>query len=583
MTDSASVSAQRLKLSFGVKINFILGLGLAILVGVGSLAYRSIETLVDTSRYEGTSLVEVGRLEGLIGALRRTESSQRKYLITGSAQDMSRYRAVRALVRFEETGLGSSGHDPTQQRRLKELQSAITLRLSSLDDVVDVRKAKGLAAAALVVSNGRAEELNLRIGMLADQFRAHEFRALRSRQAETALNAETTSFLVFWGIAFSMTLLVWAMVVIHRHQAGRQVAEQALRASEAQLRLITDAVPALIAYVDRNGNLQFHNRAFEDWFNRSASQLHQQSLRTLMGQEAYALIASQVETVLAGEAVSFDFSLAAVRGKTLDLSAQFVPRRDERGAVQGYYALVTDITALKQVDRMKSEFVTTVSHELRTPLTSIRGSLGLIAGGVTGVLSDKAKELVTIALQSCERLVRLINDILDSEKMLSGKMEFSLSLFNPVELIERSIRENESYAATHKVTVKLENQAASPCVHADPDRLVQVVTNLLSNACKFSPQGGVVEVLIERSASRVRVSVSDRGSGIPADLQGRLFERFAQLDSNDSRRRSGTGLGLSISKAIIERLGGSIAFSVREGGGSVFTFELPLAENEKSG
>lgn len=180
-------------------------------------------------------------------------------------------------------------------------------------------------------------------------------------------------------------------------------------------------------------------------------------------------------------------------------------------------------------------------------------------------------------MQSCERLVRLINDILDSEKMLSGKMEFSLRQIDPVEVVERSMRENESYAAGHKVAVRLDNRAAGASVIADRDRLVQVVTNLLSNACKFSPAGGVVAVLIERSANSIGVSVGDRGSGIPADLQGRLFERFAQLDSNDSRRRSGTGLGLSISKSIIERLGGTIAFRAREGGGSVFVFELPLA------
>jgi PAS domain S-box-containing protein len=564
-----------LRLSFGVKINFILGLGLAILVAVGSIASRSVESLVEASGYESASLAEIGSLDNVIGALRRTESSARKYVITGDVDDLLRYKAVRSLVNFSASGLDASDGDVTQQRRINQLQRTVTERLLRLDELVQVRRERGIAAATDVVRSARGEEINLRIQILADQFREHELRGLGSRRAETAFNAETTSFLVLWGIAFAMSLLVWTMVIIHRNHVGRQAAEQALKASEAQLRLITDAVPALIAYVDRNDRLQFHNRAFERWFERSVSELRERTLRSLMGGAIYAKAVPHIEMALAGQAVDFEIDLGNVRGSEMHLSVQLVPRRDERRAVIGYYVLATNITALKEVDRLKSEFVTTVSHELRTPLTSIRGSLGLVAAGVTGVLPDKAKELVTIAMQNCERLVRLVNDILDSEKMLSGKMELSMRALDLVALIERSVRENESYAATHGVTVALQTGAPEARVMADTDRLVQVVTNLLSNACKFSNKGGVVEVTVEESAQRVRVSVADRGAGVPKEMQKRLFERFAQLDSSDARRKGGTGLGLSICRAIIERMDGHIGFAERDGGGSVFFFELP--------
>ncbi len=564
-----------LRLSFGVKINFILGLGLAILVAVGSIASRSVESLVEASGYESASLAEIGSLDNVIGALRRTESSARKYVITGDADDLSRYKAVRSLVNFSASGLDASDGDATQQRRLNQLQRTVTERLLRLDELVQVRRERGIAAATDVVRSARGEEINLRIQILADQFREHELRGLRSRRAETAFNAETTSFLVFWGIAFAMSLLVWTMVIIHRNHVGRQAAEQALKASEAQLRLITDAVPALIAYVDRNDRLQFHNRAFERWFERSVSELRERTLRSLMGGAIYAKAVPYIEMALAGQAADFEINLGNVRGSEMHLSVQLVPRRDERRAVIGYYVLATNISALKEVDRLKSEFVTTVSHELRTPLTSIRGSLGLVAAGVTGVLPDKAKELVTIAMQNCERLVRLVNDILDSEKMLAGKMELSMRALDLVALIERSVLENESYAATHGVTVTLQIGAPEARVMADTDRLVQVVTNLLSNACKFSNKGGVVEVIVAESGQRARVSVADRGAGVPKEMQGRLFERFAQLDSSDARRKGGTGLGLSICRTIIERMDGSIGFAERDGGGSVFFFELP--------
>jgi len=564
-----------LRLSFGVKINFILGLGLAILVAVGSIATRSVESLVEASGYEGGALAEIGSLDNVIAALRRTESTARKYVVTGEAADMARYKAARDLVSFEAAGLDASDGDATQKRRLQQLQRTVHERLQRLDELVQVRRDRGVAAATEVVRSARGEEINLRIQILADQFREHGLRDLATRRAETAFNAETTSFLVFWGVAFAMSLLLWAMVIIHRNQAARQQAEQALKASEAQLRLITDAVPALIAYVDRNDRLLFHNRAFERWFERSASDLSERTLRSLMGSAIYAKAAPHVERALAGQAVDFEIDLGNVRGAEMHLSVQLVPRRDERRTVSGYYLLATNITALKEVDRLKSEFVTTVSHELRTPLTSIRGSLGLVAAGVTGALPDKAKELVTIAMQNCERLVRLVNDILDSEKMLSGKMELSMRALDLVALIERSVRENESYAAIHGVTVSLQSRAPGVHVMADTDRLVQVVTNLLSNACKFSNKAGMVEVTVEESGRRVRVSVADRGAGVPRELQGRLFERFAQLDSSDARRKGGTGLGLSICRAIIERMDGSIGFAERDGGGSVFFFELP--------
>jgi PAS domain S-box-containing protein len=250
--------------------------------------------------------------------------------------------------------------------------------------------------------------------------------------------------------------------------------------------------------------------------------------------------------------------------------------RDAHGKPDFFVNVILDITEFKRVDRMKNEFVSTVSHELRTPLTSIRGSLGVIAGGIGGQLPEAVKKLVDIAKNNCERLIRLINDILDTEKIASGKMRFDLKVLALKPLIAETLQANEGFAKQSNVTLKLHAPDDPLRVNIDSDRLNQVVTNLISNAVKFSPPGGAVEVGITRVlGERVRVEIRDHGPGIPEEFQSRIFQKFSQADSSDQRQKGGTGLGLNISMAIIERMGGTIGFSTAPGEGATFHFELP--------
>src|SRR6185369_6677324 len=228
-------------------------------------------------------------------------------------------------------------------------------------------------------------------------------------------------------------------------------------------------------------------------------------------------------------------------------------------------AVARDIEEEKRIAQMKNDFVSVVSHELRTPLTSIRGSLGLIAGGVAGELPEKARALVEIASKSCERLVRLINDILDVEKIESGKMGFYFAPIELAPLLERALEDNRAYAEGYGVVLRITATAPGARVWGDPDRLLQVMTNLISNAVKFSPRGGTVEVTTARGSGDVRIAVTDHGRGIPPELRPRLFEKFAQADSSSTREKGGTGLGLSISRAIIERHHGRIGFTSEPG------------------
>jgi PAS domain S-box-containing protein len=249
--------------------------------------------------------------------------------------------------------------------------------------------------------------------------------------------------------------------------------------------------------------------------------------------------------------------------------------RNELGEITGYLGIGTDITERKKIDKMKSEFISTVSHELRTPLTSIRGSLGLIVGGALGEIPAKAKPLLDIANKNCERLVHLVNDILDIEKLEAEKMVLDIKSLNLSNLIEHAIEKNKGFAEQFKVNLVFHNNAPRVMLEVDQDRFIQVLTNLISNASKFSPLGERVEITSEYLDGWVRVSVADHGEGIPDEFHERIFQKFAQADSSDTRQKGGTGLGLSITKAIVERLGGLIGFNTEQGVGTTFYLKLP--------
>jgi PAS domain S-box-containing protein len=363
-----------------------------------------------------------------------------------------------------------------------------------------------------------------------------------------------------------------------RNVSERKRIADALRESELQMRQITNAVPALIAFVDAEERFRFHNKAYHDYLEVAAEQIDGHTLEEVFGPESYAQMRPKVREVLSGYPVHYERVHKNNFGQLRDLSVQYFPRYsedDKAERVVGFYALATDITELKRIDRMKDEFVSTVSHELRTPLTSIRGSLGLVAGGVAGALPEAAQGLIEIAKKNCERLIRLINDILDSDKIESGKMNFDFRVVNLKTLLEQALEANEGFAREHRVRLTLAAPAEPVLVSVDPDRLTQVVTNLVSNAVKFSPDGAAVEVRMTCAGNRVRVEVHDRGPGIPDEFRGRIFQKFSQADSSDARLKGGTGLGLSIARSIIERLEGTIGFASKAGEGTTFFFELP--------
>lgn len=238
--------------------------------------------------------------------------------------------------------------------------------------------------------------------------------------------------------------------------------------------------------------------------------------------------------------------------------------------------LVRDITERKRIEKMKNEFVSTVSHELRTPLTSIRGGLGLLAGGAVGELPPQAQEIISVANRNAESLLLLVNDILDMQKIETGELEMDFEMLEVIPFLHQAIEGNKAYADQFSVAIVLKPYDEEVFLRANKDRLMQVMANLISNAVKFSNENGVIEVSVSKPEDNVvRISVTDHGLGIAKEFYPTIFDKFTQQDSSDTRQKGGTGLGLSISEAIIENHGGEISFTSSVGEGSTFYFDLP--------
>jgi PAS domain S-box-containing protein len=357
-----------------------------------------------------------------------------------------------------------------------------------------------------------------------------------------------------------------------RYESSRR--QHALEESEARYRLIFDSAPVGIVQFDHQGKIVALNHAFEELIGELGRNLIGKNLLTdvtnpVVAQEARKALKGQTGyfTGISGDvAGSRDIPLRAyLRGLAVD-------NNDASGGV----GIFEDISEDKRVERMKDEFISTVSHELRTPLTSIRGSLGLLSGKARDQLPDKVSSMLDIANRNTERLLLLIDDILDISKIEAGKMELRIERIEVMPFLENVLEVNHAYGREHQVEFRIFHRQDGLFLHGDRHRLMQVFSNLLSNAAKFSRKGSVVDIAVYKKNAVVRFEVLDCGCGIPEKFHPHVFEKFAQHDSSDTRRAGGTGLGLSITRAIVERHGGEIGFVSRQGEGTTFYIELPL-------
>jgi len=380
--------------------------------------------------------------------------------------------------------------------------------------------------------------------------------------------------------------------IVHDITARKQ-AEAELRAVTAMRQAILDSANFSIIATNHEGVITVFNEGAQRMLGYAADEVVGKLTPAVMHVPEEVVARAKVLSAELGKPVEPGFEVFVVKardgmpdenewtyvrkdGSTYPVLLSVTTLFDEAGTIYGYLGIGHDITERKRMELMKREFISTVSHELRTPLTSIRGALGLVAGGATGALPDKAKELINIATNNCDRLVRLINDILDMEKIESGKMAFDVKPLDLPTLVTEAISANQAYAIQHQAAIVVEGELPALCVMGDHGRLIQVMTNLLSNAAKFTPPGGSVHVSLEQQGAYARIAVRDEGPGISAEFQSRLFQKFSQADSSDTRKKGGTGLGLSITKAIVEHHSGRISYQTEKDQGTTFFVDLPL-------
>ena len=364
---------------------------------------------------------------------------------------------------------------------------------------------------------------------------------------------------------------------LERQLVDLEDARRQVEASGRKLALFAERAPIAVLELDARGTMLQVNHAAEILFGYAAAELIGRNVKTLVQPQMHDEVDRMWSRIIATREPAVGVRTVNPRRDGIELACEWTvtPLVNSEGTIVAVIAQGQDVTAQLEAERVKKEFTSTLSHELRTPLTSIIGSLQLINSGVLGEVDKDIGELTAVAERNGQRLLDLINDILDMEKMESGKFNLAPERFPLDGLVREAIVLNKAFGERFRVSFRTAGDLPAREVSADRKRVLQVMTNLLSNAAKFSPEGGAVDVTMEDVGPNVRVSVHDRGPGIPEAFRSRIFGRFAQADSTSSRQKGGTGLGLAICKRLIELMQGRIGFDDRPGGGSTFWFELP--------
>jgi PAS domain S-box-containing protein len=371
---------------------------------------------------------------------------------------------------------------------------------------------------------------------------------------------------------------------VQERAAAAAAATARVESAHRELLATIDMVPSAIVIVDPDGSVRLQNRAARTLLgmppatgDERKAYFQRFQFRDSAGRPVRVRDIPPARALDGIETIAEEIELQRPDGERVVILVGAVPLRDAAGRVVGAVAGFHDITRLRELDRLKDEFVSIVSHELRTPLAAIRGSLQLVLDDRAGV-EDESGELLAVALKSCDRLGRIVNDMLDLSKIEAGMIDLKLAPLAPATPIALAIEGVQSVADASGVTVVARLADDLPEVLADSDRLTQALVNLISNAVKFAPRQSTVTVSATPGGAMMRFSVSDQGPGISAEDEARLFQRFQQLDSTATRKAGGTGLGLAITKGIVTEHGGQIGVDSVVGQGATFWFTVPLVD-----
>lgn len=384
----------------------------------------------------------------------------------------------------------------------------------------------------------------------------------------------STSWLTFL-LTNSLLTLVIARAITARYQL-------IFASAQHHYRQWLDDLPLALEVVDSSHQSHYRNRAAEQLFgNDGPANTPLQLMARLLRQPSEApLLRDDLPAMQALKGNAVTYNAVRLQTSTADRVVRCWgwPGYHEDGHVEYGITVFEDITAQVELDRLKNEFVANVSHELRTPLTAIRGVVGLMLGGALGTLPPPAEQMARVCQHNTDRLLFLVNDLLDMQKIEQGKLEINLQPCAANQLLQDIQQNMQAFAQNYGVHVVLNDQAPHAVINVDPQRFQQILANLLSNAVKFSHKGDAVMLRASIQVHQLVIEVQDTGCGIPDEFKSRIFEPFSQADAGDSAQRTGTGLGLSISKKLAEQMAGRISFSSTVGIGTTFDLRFPLLE-----
>lgn len=553
------------------------------LIVVNVLSYQHSLSQVDIAH-------QVVQAHGVVVGLERTrssimdaESSVRGYMITHDAAFAKPVDRSIQLVHAHLYDVAQDVQPGKIHSTFDKLNLAVQQRLSSLNEALDHCKKGEFEEAERRVRSGAAEKETEEIRQLVTELETEENRSLGdSISSLHSMNQQSLSISLWATLLSAAVLMLTGSLIARQFVAQGQREEDERRQKESLNAMLSTIGDGLIMVSTQGQVLTFNPTAvqilgkgkeeslkLEDWCKHYG--IYQPDRQKLLVFEdspiAYALkgiSTDQIELYVSNDALPYGKFISAT-GRTL---------HDRDGQPWAAVIVFRDITQRKEAEQRLNEFYAVLSHELRTPLTSIRGSLGLIEGGVAGPLPEPSRELVTIARVEVDRLIRLADNILDLKKVASGSMKLIVHSVSPQKIVQSTLQALQALAKECRVHLIEDVQEQGPFL-CDADKLTQVLNNLVSNAIKFSPENTSVAVQVTSAAGLVRFAVIDKGPGIPPECLNQLFSQYHQLEHIIGKRK-GTGLGLSICKALVEQHGGKIGVESTVGVGSTFWFMLPL-------
>jgi PAS domain S-box-containing protein len=570
---------------------------LAALGAVSWLSYRSTRELIAANQRLALAHKLIEDLAGLHVLLDEAEASCRDYALSGRTESLKPYEVALAQL---DIGMQALRHDlaanPNRFQQFQELELVIQARREMMRELVQARAASGFDGAVQVLQSERGKRLTDEMRQRISVMQTDEQHDLLERERESRERARSTIVAVGLTCLVGVVLLLTALLVIFRLNRQSENDHIALQQAEQIQRAILNSAAYSMISTDTSGLILTVNAAAEKWLRYTSAELRGSNISKL--HDASELQSRGVQLTLtmgipvagdyralvtkAGYGTADEFECTYVRrdGTRFPVSLSVTGLRAASNNLAGYLVIATDLSEKHAVEKMKDEFVSVVSHELRTPLTSIKGALGLLAGGITGPLPPKAEEMAQVALNNCDRLSRLVNDILDLQRIESGRLTMDKRWCDVDALMKESAESVRLVAKGEDLTI-----AVSPCkarILADQERIVQAFVNLLGNAIKFSPRGARIEFAAEPAGHNVVFRIEDHGRGIPRDKLETIFERFQQVDASDAREKAGTGLGLAIVRSIVQQHEGRVWAESEPGKGSKFYVQVPLRESDST-